>query len=349
MRDLARSLQNLGHRVTVVTGGTGALPGLQPGAQVSLPALARPIDPAADVRAYRQIRAVLQALSPQLLSTHSSKAGWLGRLAARSLGIPVLFTAHGWAFTEGVPQPKRTVYLWAERLAAPLAARIITVSHYDRELATRYGVGSPEQLITVHNGMPDVSPSFRARPEVDPPRLVMVARFGAQKDHAALLQALNKLRDLPWSLDLIGGGDGRETVEHLAQLQGLAERVRFLGSRADVAEHLAQAQIFVLASRWEGLPRSILEAMRAGLPVVASDVGGVREAVDHGKTGLLVPRGDVDALRAALEQLLRQPEMRKRMGRAGRARYETHFTFERMLAETLQVYEAVLHEGVFVP
>lgn len=342
MRDLALRLRDLGHRVTVMTGGTGALPGLPPEAQVSLPALARPIHPAGDLRAYLQIRAALKALRPQLLSTHSSKAGWLGRLAARSLGIPVVFTAHGWAFTEGVAQPQRTFYLWAERLVAPLADRIITVSHYDRQLAIRCGVGVPEQLITVHNGMPDVSPSLRARPEVDPPRLVMVARFGAQKDHATLLRALRELRDLPWSLDFIGGGAGREAIERLARFEGLTERVRFLGPRPDVAELLAQAQIFVLASHWEGLPRSILEAMRAGLPVVASDVGGVREAVDHGKTGLLVPRGDVGALRAALEQLLMQPETRRRMGTAGRARYEAHFTFDRMLAETLQVYEAVL-------
>lgn len=344
VRDLARSMCDLGHEAVVLTGGTGSLPGLSPEVQVSVPALGRAIRPTADVKAFWQIRTVLKEFRPQLLSTHSSKAGWLGRMAARSLGIPSLFTAHGWAFTEGVPQPWRSIYLCAERVAGPLAARIITVSEHDRELALRYRVAAPDRVITVHNGVPDVSPSLMAKPEIDPPRLVMVARFGEQKDHTTLIQALAGLQDLPWSLDLVGGGEGQEVVQDLVHRVGLGERVRFLGPQQDVARCLAQSQVFVLASRWEGFPRSILEAMRAGLPVVATDVGGVREAVDRGKTGLLVRRGDVSGLRTALYQLLKQPEMRRRLGQAGRVRYKAYFTFERMFAETFRVYESVLKE-----
>jgi len=133
-------------------------------------------------------------------------------------------------------------------------------------------------------------------------------------------------------------------VERLALELGLSQRIRFLGARQDVAEILAGAQVFILASHWEGFPRSILEAMRAGLPVIASNVGGVREAVIHGKTGLLVPRGDVPALREAIEALLINPDSRIRMGELGRKRYEAHFTFDRMVEETLAVYESVLAE-----
>lgn len=348
VRDLASALQAAGHEVTVLSGGTRRLSsatGELACAHRSLPALVRPINPLLDARALRQIRATLADLQPDLLSTHSSKAGWLGRMAARTLGIPTLFTAHGWAFTEGVPQPQRVAYLWAERLVGRLAARIITVSEHDRQLALRHRVAPPDRLITVHNGMPDVEPALRAHPEVDPPKLVMVARFGPQKDHKGLFQALANLRHLHWSLDLVGEGEGREVVERWVQSAGLADRVRFLGARDDVAEILSQAQIFVLVSRWEGLPRSILEAMRAGLPVVASDAGGVREAVDHERTGLLVPRGDVDGLRAALQRLIEAPGLRGVMGVAGRTRYEERFTFDRMLQETLAVYEEVLAEG----
>ncbi len=105
---------------------------------------------------------------------------------------------------------------------------------------------------------------------------------------------------------------------------------------------LAEAQVFVLATNWEGLPLSVLEAMRAGLPVVATDVGGVGEAVVEGKTGFLVPRGDEEALKARLRTLLLSPDLRASMGEAGRRRYEEAFTLERMLRETWRVYQEVL-------
>src|SRR5699024_6423825 len=106
-----------------------------------------------------------------------------------------------------------------------------------------------------------------------------------------------------WSLDLIGDGPLKDAIATLATDLGLWERIRFLGQRHDVAEHLARAQVFLLLSNWEGLPLSILEAMRAGLPVIASDVGGCNEAVVDGETGFVVQRGDVDALRERLTQL----------------------------------------------
>jgi glycosyltransferase involved in cell wall biosynthesis len=110
----------------------------------------------------------------------------------------------------------------------------------------------------------------------------------------------------------------------------------------DIAEWLAGSQIFVLISNWEGFPRSILEAMRAGLPVVATDVGGVSESVDDGVTGFLVPRGGTAELNDRLHRLIADPALRARMGALGRARYETHFTFEHMLRRTLNVYEDAL-------
>lgn len=259
----------------------------------------------------------------------------------------MVFTAHGWAFTEGVPERERRLYACAERLVAPLADRIITVSDHDRELALAHRVAAPERLVTIHNGVPDVPSSLFARPSEGPPRLAMVARFEPQKDHFTLLDALAGLIDVSWELELIGDGPWRKAVEKRVEDLSLVRRVRFLGARKDVAQLLARAQVVVLSSKWEGLPRTILEAMRAGLPVVASDVGGVREAVADGETGFLVPRGDVAVLRDRLLRLIQSPQLRVRMGQAGRSRYERHFTFERMFDETMSVYEAVLaaHHG----
>lgn len=307
-----------------------------------IPALSRDSHGLSDLRALSQLRTALSGFDPDLVSAHSSKAGILARLAARSLGLPALFTAHGWAFTEGVPALQRIGARWIERGFSPLAQRIILVSDYDRRIAISSSVGVPEKLHVIHNGMPDVPREQRARPEREPVRVIMIGRFAEQKDHATLFRALARLEDRAWSLDLVGDGPRQGSMRELASELGIAERVSFLGMRTDVAQLLARAQLYVLISRWEGLPRSIIEAMRAGLPVLASDVGGIAELVEDGATGCLVPRGDADALEARLRGLLASSEQRLLLGKQGRRRYETEFTFERMFERTVDSYREVL-------
>ena len=185
-------------------------------------------------------------------------------------------------------------------------------------------------------------PALRAEASVHPPRLVMVARMEPPKDHAVVLQALAGLKPIDWSLDLVGDGPLDHEVRSLAQRLGLGDRVRFLGFRRDVSALIAASQVFVLASRSEAFPYTILEAMRAGLPVVASDVGGIREAVIPEETGLLSPPGDCVSLRENLRRLIAGAETRDRMGQAGRRRFLARFTFERMRADTLALYREVL-------
>jgi glycosyltransferase involved in cell wall biosynthesis len=170
----------------------------------------------------------------------------------------------------------------------------------------------------------------------------MVARLARWKDQPTLLHALSGLKDLDWQLECVGDGPLRGQLEELAQSLGLTSRVTFLGFRRDVPERIAEAQVFLLISKWEGFPRSILEAMRAGLPVVASDVGGVQESVVDGTTGFVIPRGDVVRLRECLRKLITSSELRVSMGEAGRARYEEKFTFDRLVERTTKVYESVL-------
>jgi glycosyltransferase involved in cell wall biosynthesis len=234
------------------------------------------------------------------------------------------------------------VYRRLERWAATLATRIITVSEFDRDLAIREGVVPDHHVVTIHNGVPDIEPELRASTTQTPARLIMIARFEQQKDHRTLLESLAGLSDLPWHLDLIGEGPFLPAARELSERRGLRSRVQFWGARRDVAHRLAQAQVFMLISNWEGFPRSILEAMRAGLPVVASDVGGVRESVEQEQTGFLVPRGNVEVLRTALRRLLTDPELRDRLGREGRRRYEERFRFELTSARTVAIYRDVL-------
>lgn len=348
VRELARHLLRAGHEVSVLVGGEGAFTEelLRLGVPVrSIRHLVRPLRPLQDLRGAVELIQALGQVKADLVSTHSSKAGWLGRLAAWRLGLPVIFTVHGWAFTEGVRERDRRVYIMAERLAAPLAKRIITVSEYDRRLALKYRVAPPHKIVTIHNGVPDIGPELLARPNINPPRIIMVARFEPPKDHVTLLKALSGLRHIPWTLEFVGDGPTRGLVERWAASLGLRDRIDVLGTRSDVDKRLAASQLFVLVSKWEGLPLSILEAMRAALPVIASDVGGVREAVVDGDTGFLVPRDDVDALRSRLAVLLENSDLRLRMGRAGRHHYKRNFTFEQMLSRTITVYWEVLSEA----
>jgi glycosyltransferase involved in cell wall biosynthesis len=348
VRDLASALLTLGHVPLVLTGGGGAYTealrarGIQ---TFSLANLGVPISPLRDLRALHEIRALLKTFQPDLVSTHSSKAGVLGRVAARSLGIPAIFTAHGWAFTPGVPSREAAIYRWMERLAAPLASKIITVSHFDRQLALARGIAPAEKIVTVHNGMPDIAPALRADPSRSPVHLAMVARFEPQKDHATLFQALAGLRDQPWRLDLIGDGPLLLEAKELNRRLGLANRTQFWGERMDVDVRLAEAQVALLITNWEGFPRSILEAMRAGLPVVSSAVGGVAESVRDGQTGFTVAQGDVEGLRQRLQQLLVDPGLRLQMGHNGRELYERNFTLAHTVEKTLAIYNEVIRAG----
>ena len=348
VRDLAEAMRDRGHSVVVLVGGTGPFlddlrsRGLD---TVVLRHLTVPIRPLQDLRAFRELRAALVAFGPDLVAAHSAKAGVIGRMVARVLGVPVVVTTHGWSFTTGVPPVRAAVYRWIERATSPLSAdKTITVSEYDRQLALRARILPEDRVVTVHNGMPDISPSLRADAGRTPPRLVMVARFGPQKDHPTLLRALADLRDYTWELDLVGEGPLVAEMEGLASSLGIRERVHFLGQRMDVDRLLADAQISLLVTNWEGFPLSILEAMRAALPVVASAVGGVGESVRDGETGYLVPAGQVEPLRDRIRQLLTDPDLRLRLGARGRAVYEEHFALEQTVSKTLAVYRDVLRQ-----
>lgn len=349
VRDLSTALRTAGHEAVVLAGANGVLADQLRARGVpyySLRHLVREVGPLQDVRCFSQLRQTLGEIQPDIISTHSTKAGFIGRIAGKTLGIPTLFTAHGWGFTEGRP-PLQALAFWAvERTTSPWAARIITVCESDYRAAVRTRVASRKRLVTIHNAMPDVDETLRARPGKSPARLIMVARLSHWKDQPTLLHALSGLKDLDWQLEFVGDGPLRGQLEELAERLNLTSRVTFLGFRRDVPRRLAEAQLFLLISKWEGFPRSILEAMRAGLPAVASDVGGVQESVVDGTTGFVIPPGDAGRLRQCLRKLITCSELRVSMGKAGRARYEEKFTFNRLVERTMKVYESVLGKEI---
>lgn len=342
VRDLSRQLKADGCDVHVITGNRGQISRELEELGIVIhvvDAMERRIKPTLDLKAIFQVRSVLKSIGPAIVSTHSSKAGLIGRIASWGLGSPVLFTAHGWAFTAGVQFSKRLMYAALEKLGSFFCHRVITVSNYDKEIALKWKVVSADKILTIHNGMPAGSEFPHAVPTQSHARLISVARFDEQKDHETLLYALADIRDLNWHLRLVGGGPLRSEIEKLVTRLNLNNRVTFLGQRFDVPALLAESDIFLLISNWEGFPRSILEAMRAGLPVIASNVGGVSEAVKESDTGYLVERGDAVALRDHLHQLIMFPDFRSELGTRGRATFEQKFMFDRMYLRTRQLYD----------
>jgi glycosyltransferase involved in cell wall biosynthesis len=345
VRDMAKAMRAAGHEATIICGRRGDLTAQLEEQGVpfrSLPHLVRPIHPAKDISGLLQLRRTLADLRPDVVSLHSSKAHLLGALAARTVGLPVLLTVHGWPFADGVPAASRRFYTFYERLATRLATAVVTVSREDLELARRHGISARGGISVIHYGMPDDARRRDHSRATEPVRLLMVGRHVPQKDHPTLFRALAKLRDKAWTIDLVGSGPDEDRNRALAQELGLAERVRFLGYRTDVADRMAETDVNVLISNWEGLPRSIIEAMRAGLPTVASDVGGNREVVADDRTGYLAPRGDADAIAHRLAGLIDDRRRRQALGANARRSFEESFTFRAMFDNTLAVYRKIL-------
>jgi glycosyltransferase involved in cell wall biosynthesis len=306
-----------------------------------LPHLQREVRPMADALALWELRKLIEQLQPDLIHAHTFKAGFLGRLAGRMLGVPSIYTIHAWLY--GTPAVSRLCSALSgpcERAAARWSERIVAVSDAGARVIRKHKIGSPSKLVTIHNGIPDCHERASV-PSDRSPVITMVSRFIEGKDHELLLRAFASVAPGP-RLCLVGDGPKRQSIENLARELGIHARVDFMGNRDDVPSILAASDIFVLASKSEMLPISILEAMRAGLPVIASDVGGVSEAVVHGETGFLVPSGSVSPLAKALTKLSENPALRRQLGCAARQRFTGKFLAARMVERTRSLYGEVL-------
>jgi glycosyltransferase involved in cell wall biosynthesis len=295
---------------------------------------------ARDLLALAELVLLMRRHRPHVVHASSSKAGVLGRLAAWLTRAPIrIFTVHGWAFNAHAGARSR-IYALAERIVRPITTLTICVSGSERDAGLAARTCDAGRSVVIRTGI-DAASYPVARPAEGPPAIVAVGRLRAPKDPVLLVRALALLRG-SFHATLVGDGPDRGVVDEEVRGAGLAGSVLLAGERDDVPEILAASAIFALSSRSEALPVSILEAMAAGLPVVATRVGGVAELVVDGETGLLVPPSDPRALAAALQRLLDEPELRGRLGAAGRTRVEEHFALDSFLQSHLDVYRRAL-------
>jgi glycosyltransferase involved in cell wall biosynthesis len=304
---------------------------------VGLRHVRRALSPARDLLGLVELIALIRRERPDIVHVNSSKAGVLGRMAAMLAGAPItVFTVHGWAF-KAYSGVAAALYRFADRLMARATSVTICVTEAERAAGLAAGTCAASRTTVIPNAI-DVAASPRAQPHPDAARIVSVGRLSWPKDPITLVRALARVRHDEVIALVVGDGPQRADVEAEAHRLGLDSVVQLVGPREDVPDLLARGDIFVLASRSEGGPISVLEAMAAGLPVVASDVGGVGELVDEGATGLLVPPADPEALGAALQRLLDDAGLRRRMGAAGRQRVAENFDVGAQRRAHLELY-----------
>ena len=359
----AGQVEEYGDDVIVVT-GPGAGPegsleewALQRGLAVRLiPEMGRAIRPWKDWRSYQAIATAIRELSPDIVHTHSSKAGILGRAAAHCQQVPVVHTIHGAAFHFGQSRLSQAVFRQAERWAARRCQKLISVCDAMTRQYVNAGIATPEMFTTIYSGM-DVEPFLdppRSREEVraelgfedDDIVVGKVARLFNLKGHRYLLEAASQIIEkCPRArFLLVGDGPLRDQFEARISRDGLADHFVLAGLVAPgrIPELLHATDLVVHASVWEGLARVLPQSMIAGKPVVSFEIDGAPEVVLHEETGLLVQPESVEGLIESVTRLASDQELRDRMGNAGCRRWTETFRYQEMARLVREVYQDVL-------
>lgn len=361
--DLATRLPKESFEVKVACGGEGVLTERLSTASIPtliIPNLIRNVNLFQDILVFRHILAILRRERPDIIHLNSSKIGGLGALAGRLVGVKkIIFTAHGWAWHESRSPFSRAIIKILHWVTVLLCHEVITVAEKDRaEMADM--PWTKNKLITIHNGIGAIDFLEKATARdfliTKNPALATyknslwigaIGELHKNKGYEYLLEAFGNLartdlartvlaRDVP--LVIIGEGEERPHLEKTAIEKALTEKIFFLGQIHDASKYLKALDIFALTSIKEGLPYVLLEAGLAGLPVVASDVGGISEIVEDKKTGILTKPRDVTAVADSLSLLLGNAHLRQSLGISLQASITQNFPVEKMLENTIEIY-----------
>jgi glycosyltransferase involved in cell wall biosynthesis len=321
---------------------------------VPVPELQRELSLRRDLAAAGRLRLLLRAERPHVLHTHAAKAGAAGRFAAvvagRARPPARVHTFHGHVLRGYFGPRRQRAFLAVERALARATSALVAPSAEVRDDLVALGVAPAQRFEVIRYGFsfPEGGSAERVRGElgVEVGTFVVgwVGRLTDVKRPLDLVRVLAALHDrgADATLVLVGNGPGRPAVESLAAELGVTSRCRVVGYRRDLADWFAAFDALLLTSANEGTPVSALEALAAGRPVVATDVGGVPAVVEHGETGFLAAMGNVDELADGLARLAGDPELRRRLGEVGAERVRQRFGRERMIDEVEALYRRLL-------
>ncbi len=314
--------------------------------------LVRPVNPVMDVFAIFQLWNALRKEKPDILHTHSSKAGILGRIAARLANVPiVIHTFHGFGFNDQQKPRTRSFFVWLERKIAPFATKLVFVSKSNQEEARALQIGCPDQYVLIRSGVPLARIAETASRTnrnairvalnipVEAPLVTTVGAFKPQKNLADFIRmAAAVVQKSPTTNFLIiGDGAQRKALEGLAREHNLTERLKMPGWREDVVALLAASDVFVLTSLWEGLPRALLEAVQVGVPVLCYETDGVKDLFDPSDP-TLVPRKDWSTMAKRVNLLLASPAHARALAAAAKTKITSDFDIDVMVEQQAKLY-----------
>jgi glycosyltransferase involved in cell wall biosynthesis len=321
---------------------------------IPMPSLVRKIDPVQDLRAFFCLWRLMIQERPSIVHTHTSKPGILGRWAAKMASVPIIVhTPHGHVFYGHFGPLASRFFLLVEWLMAFITDRVVALSEGERNDYIALSVSNPDKIVTIHSGVEidrymktEVNIADKKRSlRLNPKRLVVgtVGWLLPIKGPMHLLRAMSFVWQSHPETDLVyvGKGDLEKELREEAFRMGVSERVSFLGWRDDVPEIMQVLDVFVLPSLNEGMGRVLVEAMAAGKPIVASNVGGIPDLIIQGENGLLVPAGDAEALAGGIEFFITNPEKRREMGERGR-KMAVRYGSDSMVQKIDQLYRELL-------
>lgn len=339
----------------IVAGPGGILEArAEPGRLIEVRSLAREINPFKDFAAFFELKALLRGMAPLVAHTHSSKAGILGRLAAAAAGVPVLVhTFHGFGFHPRQHFLKRSLFVLLEKFCARFTDALVFVSRSNMETARAAGIGSAEKYRLIRSGVrlagyPAAADRAAKRAELGLSAgdtvVLSIGNAKPQKNPRHFLEAAARLSALHPSARFVfaGGGEELEALRAAARDRGLEKTCLFTGWREDSAELLAVSDVFVLTSLWEGLPRSLVEAFKTGLPAVCYRTDGVTDILRDGVNGFSAEPGDLDAFCAALSGLLGDAGLRARLAAGAAATDLREFEIDYMVRQQEDLYAELL-------
>ncbi|MAF13927.1 MAG: hypothetical protein CMI53_03470 [Parcubacteria group bacterium] len=309
--------------------------------------LVRQINPLKDLAAYFEIKKFIKKNNPDILHLNSSKASIIGAIAGKHTGVKkIVYTVHGYAFNEPLPIWKKMIYLWSEKISAQYKNILICVSEFDRQIGIKNKIAPENKFITIHNGVKHINfqPQDQARQylklEKTNTTIGTVANFYATKGLTYLIKAaqltIQEKPDLKFVV--IGDGQERKNLENEIKELNLQNHFLLLGVKEKAWQYLPAFDIYVSPSVKEGFPYHVLEAMKASLPIITTNVGGIPEMIEDEINGLLVKPADPQALSQAIIELLDNQKLSEKISSAAEQTANEKFGLEKMILATEEIY-----------
>lgn len=281
---------------------------------------------------------LIKKIKPDIIHCNATTGAIVGAVCGFLTNTKTIYTVHGWPFTDGISKNKQKFYKILEFLICSVFRKIICVSEYDRQIGIKVLPMYKNKMVTIHNGISDIPDEFQKKEfSKDKLKIVMISRFCPQKDPYTLINAVSQLNKEGFNIELDLFGYGEELDRVLQTIEGTnCSNIQYKGEISDVTPILKNYDVYALISNWEGLPIGIIEAMRAGLPLLVSDVGGNSECINF--NGYLVKRQDVNDCKEKIKGII-SPELDlKMLGQKSRKLYEEEFTVNKMVKTTLREY-----------